>query len=810
MSYCFDQAQIAQIQQRVTCLLELADAPDAPTEAIAGLQTVFGALGGDPADPVLGRGFEDLFAELVIMRGDEALTAAYNTRYAVGQGQGLPFEGEDFEIDGLNLSGIAGAEMVYLYSAVQAYDLALGRFFGQVPTLWANAIEPIRERRYVTEATVTGWMQRVIRASTQRARAQSEIARRYQVFGRPDLARRVIQRAYVRAHQEGLVLSSLMGAIADRVVEQYKPQVRRELAQAQRRYRVALLEMGDVHAQVVSGTDYFGFPQGYVPFPALDEDAVNGFEEMLGRAMDRLELAAADEERAIAERREFDSDEAAFRAELLTQRNTYETALGTLCGTFIGTDGRTWPAIPAYVHLMPDAERVVGDPCGRVGNGDIYLKAADLQTAELLLTRVRQEASNALAEMRDVFNEVKDRCALIDEDAAEFLERQQVIDGIEGGIDGMELSISIIDKLYDFITEGTARAIEANNEDTPAGIFMDSLSNGAWVVAAGAHFASTTALESTILTSRGVIREKARKYEEWQIKRECAYLEHERGYQIRALERDFLLTRLDVLQTAWDVDVVISQLRSLLNERNRIESEWADAQQLTAEAAAAQSDPTKRIYKNDAIRNAEQSFEVALRAAWQATLTYEYYTGSTYPQRDALFLARLVDRGDIPLRRYLEDLRERFFAFEQVYGNPDTRVARISVCNDIFDISYLDANGQARDDLDRAEECRRRLKDPAMLDASGALRIPFSTDFDALSPRTVNHKILFAEIGLAGDLGGDGVARAYLESSGTGVVTGTDGQRRFYTFPPRTAVMNPVFRDDEGLTFGQDSDGAIT
>ena len=248
----------------------------------------------------------------------------------------------------------------------------------------------------------------------------------------------------------------------------------------------------------------------------------------------------------------------------------------------------------------------------------------------------------------------------------------------------------------------------------------------------------------------------------------------------------------------------------MVNERNRLEAEWADTEQLAVDGAGAQADPTRRIFKNDAIRNAEQSFDVALRTAWQATLTYEYYAGVSYPQREALFLARLVERGDVNLRRYVEDLREAFFGFGQTFGNPDTRVSRISLCDDIFAVPRLGPNGEIRTSEWRTNECRRMLKDPANLDPSGAIRIPFSTDFRGLSPRTVNHKILFVEVGLQGDLGGDGVARIYLEATGTGVVTGTDGDRRFYTFPPRTAVLNPFFSGDDGRAFGQDADGAIT
>jgi hypothetical protein len=795
----------------VDCLLALLPTVEDPNPTLAELQRIFGAVGPNPDDPILGRGFEDLYTELLIMRGDDALTAAYTTRYALGTAAAEPFEGERFEAGGLNLSGVAGAEMTHLHRAVQTYDIALSRFFGLVPVLWANAVEPNADDRFVTERTVTGWMERIIRASTQRARAYSEIARRYQSFGRDDLALSIIRRAYVRAHQEGLVLTSFISAIADLVGAEQRGQIRRSIDQAQIRYRVALLEMAERHGQVLSGADLFGFPQGYVPFPALDEDAVNGFEEMLGRAMDRLELAASDEERAIAERRAYDNDETAFRGELVTQRNSYETELGELCGTFVATDGRTYPALERYADQMPpEFETFSGDPCGRLGNGALWMKAGDLQTRELELTRVRQEARNAIDTMEDMYRTVEARCQLVTGDAVAYLSAQGAIDAIEGGIDGMELAISIVDKLYDGITEATARIADGDGEDPSFEVIADTTAHGVWAAAAGVHFVATTVLESTILTSRAEIRRKETAYEATQILRECDYLYLERGYEIRQMERDFLLTKLDVLNAIWNVDVELSELRSMLNERVRLEGEWADAEQLAVDAASAQADPTKRIYKNDAVRNAEQSFDVALRAAWQAALTYEYYTGSSYARREALLLARLVDRGDINLRRFLEDLREDFYDFEQSYGNPDTRVARISICDDVFRIPRLNTANEPLSNEARIKACRDRLRDPVNLDAAGALRIPFTTDFDQLSPRTVNHKILFVEVGLQGELSGDRVARAYLEADGTGVVTGTDGTRRFFTFPSRTAVMNPFFSDRFDGTFGQDADGAIT
>lgn len=67
------------------------------------------------------------------------------------------------------------------------------------------------------------------------------------------------------------------------------------------------------------------------------------------------------------------------------------------------------------------------------------------------------------------------------------------------------------------------------------------------------------------------------------------------------------------------------------------------------------------------------------------------------------------------------------------------------------------------------------------------------TEFDQLSPLTIDHKILFIESEVTGRNVGDDVGRIYLRQKGTGSVKGSDGRRRFYAFPERTAVLNPFF-----------------
>ena len=109
-----------------------------------------------------------------------------------------------------------------------------------------------------------------------------------------------------------------------------------EIEQAQRRYRIAMLDMRQLYDSITDRLSFFGLAPDYIPFPALNEDDVNGIEVILERAFARLDMAAEFEQVALASRREFDVDQAVFQSELVSIRNNYEAQLGDICGTFIG------------------------------------------------------------------------------------------------------------------------------------------------------------------------------------------------------------------------------------------------------------------------------------------------------------------------------------------------------------------------------------------------------------------------------------------------------------------------------------------
>lgn len=815
--YCYDPTLLGRITARIDCALELYHHSlgdplyvDASTQTRLRrfLQQSFGVLqqANPVGDPVLERGFEHLYAELLINLGDDAVTKALSSRFDLGQTNQLSFPGSQFETDGVDISGIAGFELYQLHRATQYYELVLDRFYRLSPSIWQDltGADPFP---YITQSSIS-YLDRVIRASAQLSNAYSEIAERYQSFNRPDLARRVLERAYVRAYQESLILSEVLDEVAKIVSPSEVAQVARAVEQAQRRFRIGMLAMQDQHERLNEGLSFFGFPADYIPFPALDEDDVNGFEVMMDRAQGALDAAAEQEQRALDARRGFDVDEADFQAELVDLRVNYHTRLGELCGTFVAEDGRVYPAIREYAHLSPELAGF-DDPCG-AKSGEIWLQGGEIDVRRLDITRVQQEIRNVQTRAELAEGSVGAQCALIREDVAAFLANQRVVNGYEKTIETLEFTNSVLDKTLDFIDGSSSRALDvALGEASPVGRAVGGVAIGIWAGAALVHLGATTGIEYAIKDKRAQIRERELAYEEYNIGRECDYLNAELVFTVREIHLDMDLLELDALEAIWGLETEVAVLGSLQNERRRVLAEWADTKQLALDAAAALNDPNTRIMRNDAVLSADRTFERALRDAYRATKVFEYYTAQSYPDQERLYFARMVDGGDYNLRRYLADLDDAYFEFEDGRGNPDTRVARISVRDDVLRIPRYAEDGSGRPMTleQRVAAFRTRLQDPALLDDNGWLTLAFPTSFEDLSPITYNHKVLFIEVELFGDTGGDPIGRVYLRQVGTGVVQDGTGDRLYYAFPRRTAVINPVM--DGNRDYGQDSDGAI-
>ena len=104
-------------------------------------------------------------------------------------------------------------------------------------------------------------------------------------------------------------------------------------------------------------------------------------------ANQRLDLARTREQAALAAGRQGRVDAVQFQSDLTSIRNNYENQLSSLCGTFVAADNRAYPAIRKYAALA-DVPSQMGDPCGRMGNGDLHNAMAATKDSALKLQGV--------------------------------------------------------------------------------------------------------------------------------------------------------------------------------------------------------------------------------------------------------------------------------------------------------------------------------------------------------------------------------------------------------------------------------------
>ena len=102
-------------------------------------------------------------------------------------------------------------------------------------------------------------------------------------------------------------------------------------------------------------------------------------------------------------------------------------------------------------------------------------------------------------------------------------------------------------------------------------------------------------------------------------------------------------------------------------------------------------------------------------------------------------------------------------------------------------------------EADRVALFRSALDNARHLDDRGYLSFTFPTELQKLSPLTRNHKIYYVEAEYVGSDVGDAVGRLYLSNRGTGTVARVEGDKSFYAFPKRTAIMNTFFNGERAL-----------
>ena len=811
--YCYDPHQIEEIRDRVDCATHVYTTYYSSLGQTTDGQAVRGKLKSflgrnyayfsefDPnlPTPIIHDGFEKLNAELLIMLGDESYTSSFASRFDLAGQQLADFEGSAFEPDGINLSGGAGYEMYSLYQAVQYYQMALDRFYRLSDVIWTSIGELPPGQGFITPQTATSYFDRLIRASSQKARAWSEISKRYQAFNRPDLARLVVQRAYTSAYLESVVLSRMMLRVIDISDAADRAQIIQQAELAQQTYRAALTDMANVYKDITDNVTYFGFQPDYIPFPALETGDNNAFEKALARAQSALSTAADKESIALSSNRSFDTDSASFQSALAGLRGQYEDQLSEICGTFTVTQaGQTqvYPAIPKYAYLDPKAA-ALGDPCGLMGNGQLFDAAIGLEQSQLDLQKVKQEQQNLEAQIQDTLDRTSAQCQRIVTAKNFQISQQNDITSLQDGINALDVTIDVADR-----TEHLAEVIGDYVKCT-VGLATDCptafVASAAYVtVAAVATGVAVTAesiqagLQHKIATAQTAIISN-------QLQQECDAANIDATYDIKDLYRQILETQLDAVKVDYDLKLALSGIDKLHNDAISAMASEQETEAHLIDVAAAQNDPNVRIYRNDSIVAADSTFYTALQEAYKATKVFEYYTSQSYAPLENLILVRMVSHGDFTLESYLANLDQAFESFQEQYGNPDTRAAIVSVKDDVLKIPRLGDDGVALSDEQRTALFRQKLKDVTLLDDHGYITMPFATSASELSPLTRNHKILGTEVELVGKGVGDSLGRIYVRQSGTGTVLGVNDDTQYYAFPTRTSVVNTFFNGVKDL-----------
>jgi hypothetical protein len=848
LPYCYDPAAIEAARERVSCLMALFSSGTLDSNgalAAAAQEFLEGAFSLHVDDDRNRDGFERLYAELLIMLGDASLTDAVGSRFDLSGGAVAAFEGDLLEPGGLRLSGGAGHEMQLLYTAHQYYQLVLDRFAQASPTLWQGLSDG--PHNVLSLDSIATYLRRVIQASTKKAQAASEIARRYQSFDRSDLARHVVERAYTEAYLESATISQLMRRSIAVLDASEVDALQLELDNAQRQYRQALEQMREVYQGITDELTFFGIAPDFIPFPAPGRFSQPAPRIMFERAFESLNIAKERENRALEGNRAFDVDAAQFQAELARVRQQYESQLSELCGVFTAADGVQYPAITKYADASA-VTAVLGDPCGLLGQGTLFEASSDIESLSLALRAEIADLRNLIARVEIENARVEDECAsrvsiadLAFVAAGERITLRKEVLLAQQDIGRWEKTLGVIDRSSG-ILQTTAAAFSASSQalgscgginPAPclAGISLGSIATGFNVAAAavqtsalGTQIAANediTSLESDIrgdeLAIEGINRDVEYDTQLAQCCLDPQYLANPQlpvttcaqpgpilinsQAQVDTLLLDLKRASIEAARAEVDLRRGVGRLAAARAQVTRLLAQQDETEDHLINVEAARNDPNIRIFANADVLNADVAFHRAVVDAFRATRMYEYYTATSYANKDSLYLVRLAGRGENNLEDYVIDLQRDFNEFEQDFGVPQQRVLILSLMDDILKIPKLNSTGGDIGASIRNGMLYDRLSDPELLDDNGVIRVPFATTADLTSPITANHKITFIEAEITGG-GGDALARVNLRAKGTATIRDFNDRPIFHRLSPDTAVINAI---KGGVrTFGDD------
>lgn len=819
--YCYDPDVIEQLEQRVNCLEAIFTdntlSQKLPTTSRAQIKSFLEKAFSYSNRIVNGviftdLGFETLNAELKVMLGDDAFTRSLNSRYDLANSQLVSFEGDLLESNGVRLSGALGYEMYNLYLSVHYYQMVLDRFYAQTDTF----VQSFRQSTtsFLTAASVSSSMRKLLLAASRKARSWNVIAKKYYQINRSDLAQRVLERAYLAAYLEQIVFTQLLHNLTQTLDSKQIPQLRSDIEQLTVTYSAALLEMQESYQKVLRKLDYFGFPEGYVPFPALNRSAataspLNAFSTSLVTVKEKLATAREKEQIALQNNRSFETDAANFQSEIVKLEQNYNEQLIQICGELKDGD-RSVPAVPKYAHLYRSGE--LSDPCGLVPGGALYNAYATLERVAQDMPQIEQQRS-ALYQRIDneklrIQKFCNDRFKLADISWT-YQDKQK----------NLQLSRDTTDLIWQSAMRAMAglaqisassRCITIGGTAVSTECLHAKISTAARLVLLIAQETAIAVLSVQMNNARKEMAALQRDFSKVNIQTPCTVCPTDnpdcnqagvaqiasQNY-LAQLTLELETFRLQMLTARYNASLVLSQIAGLRQRADRLLREQEDSTALLLNVQAAQNDPNVRIYKNDAILTAERTFEEAIQEAYSLTLIYEYYTSSSYAQKNDLLLVRMISSGDKNLESYVSQLEQAYRDFEERFGRPALRVMVLSLRDDILRIPHIAENGEARSLQERVQAFQQQLNDPKNYTPEGYFHTSFPISVDpktsAVSPVTYGHKIVYLEAEIKATERGDDVGRIYLRQNGTGVIREANDQFQYYALPERTAVINTFF-----------------
>ncbi len=819
--YCYDPAVIEEIEQRVNCLeaifteqtLSQTLSSHSRTQIKSFLEKAF-SYSNRMVNGVLftDLGFETLNAELKVMLGDDAFTRSLNSRYDLANSRLISFEGDLLEPNGVRLSGALGNEMYHLYLSIHYYQMVLDRFYAQADTF----LQSFRQSStsFLTAASVSTSMRKLLLAASRKARSWNVIAKKYHQINRSDLAQRVLERAYLAAYLEQIVFTQLLHNLMQTLDSKQIPQLRSDIEQLTLTYSAALLEMQESHQKVLKKLDFFGLPEGYIPFPALTRSAataspLNAFSTSLITVKEKLATAHEKEQIALQNNRSFETDAANFQSEIVKLEQNYNEQLIQICGELKEGD-RSVPAVPKYAHLYRSGE--ISDPCGLVPGGALYNAYATLERVAQDMPQLEQQRSALYQRIDNEKQRIQKFCN----------DRFQLAD-IAWSYQDKQKNLQLSRDTTDLIWQSSMRAmaglaqISASSRCLSIGgtavsteCLNAKLSTTARLVTLIAQEAAVAVLSVQMNNARKEMAALQRDFSKVNIQIPCTVCPTDQPdcnqagvaqissqNYLAQLTLELEAFRLQMLTARYNASLVLSQIVGLRQRADRLLREQEDSTALLLNVQAAQNDPNIRIYKNDAILTAERTFEEAVQEAYSLTLIYEYYTSSSYAQKNDLYLVRMISSGDKNLESYVSQLEQAYRDFEERYGRPALRVMVLSLRDDILRIPHIAENGEARSLQERVQAFQQHLNDPKNYTPEGYFHTSFSISVDpktsAVSPVTYGHKIVYLEAEIKATERGDDVGRVYLRQNGTGVIREANDQFQYYALPERTAVINTFF-----------------